>query len=156
MRDRVKNGWHPTDQIRVKMAAPALDKDKHALTCPSAKEILCVEDLIASYQKWLEAYVNDTKRSFGVYRPVRSGGWEISLRNPPAKATGLLRRCLARYTFFPHTKVPSCTFPSDSEAILNDWAVVGTDLFAAMQKYKIVASHVADSESAGHPAATSK
>ena len=126
------------------MAAPA--------PTPSyAKEILPrAEDLAASYRDWLKAYVTDPKRIFGIYRPAGLGKWEVAFRNLPAKTGNLLRRCLARYTVFPHTKIPSCSFPSESEAIMNDWVVVGTDLFAAMQEYKIIAPHVADPESAEH------
>jgi hypothetical protein len=139
------------------MAAPTVDKAEHAPTGSYAKEVLPrVEDLAASYRDWLKTYVNDTKRIFGVYRPAQFGRWEIAFRNSRAKDTGLLRRCLTRYTFFPRTKVPSCTLPSESEAMLNDWAVVGTDLFEAMQQYKIIASNVADPESAEHPATASR
>ena len=154
MGGRVKNDSHPADQIRVKMAAPALDKPKHALACSYAKEDPpCTEDLIASYRAWLKVYINDPKRVFGVYRTAGLGKWEIAFRNSPGRAAGLLRRCFARYTLFPRTTVPSPTFPPESEAMLNDWVVVGTDLFAAMQEYKI-ASHVAHPESAEHPTAT--
>jgi hypothetical protein len=147
---------HPTDQIRVKMAAPVLDKIKDAPTCAYVGEDApSAEDLVASYQSWLETYISDAKRIFGVYRPAASGKWDIAVCNPPSKASGFLRRALVRYTFFPHTKAPSCAFASDSEAILNDWAIVGTDLFRSMQQYKIVASHVADPKSAERPATTS-
>lgn len=157
MRGQVKSGSYSADQTRVKMAAPALDKPKHAPTCAYAKEVLsCNEDLAASYRDWLKAYVSDPKRLFGIYRPAELGKWEIALRNPSAKTGNLVRRWFARYTFFPHTKIPSCRFPSGYEAILNDWTVVGTDLFATMQQYKINASDVPDPGSARHPAATSR
>ena len=140
----------------MEMAAPTLDKTMNAQTCAYAKGVLpSAEDLAASYRDWLKAYVTDAKRVLGIYRPAELGRWEVAFRNPSAKGTNMFRRCLARYTFFPRTRTPSCIFPSDSEAILNDWAVVGTDLFAAIEKYKIVAPHVADPESAEHSATTS-
>jgi hypothetical protein len=137
------------------MAAPTLDKPRHVLTCSSAKDIPSVEDLATSYRGWLEAYVNDAERNFGVYRPAGPGKWGIGFGGQHRRV-GLLRRCFTRYALFPHTRIPSHPLPSDSEAILNDWAIVGTDLFAAMEKYKIIASHVADPESAERPASTGR
>jgi hypothetical protein len=158
MRDQAKNGSHLADEIRVEMAAPAQLTEKHALTCPpEEKPAPCArfESLAASYQDWLESYVKDHNRIFGVYRPTSFGRLELSV-SCKNKVASLLGHYLSRYRFFPRTKVPSWTFPSDDEAILNDWAIVGTDLFEAMQQYKIVASHVADPASLEHPTTTSR
>jgi hypothetical protein len=45
---------------------------------------------------------------------------------------------LKHLDFFPDTKVPPYRwFASDSDALLNDWVMIGSDLYGAVQEYKI-------------------
>ncbi|MGA2133905.1 MAG: hypothetical protein ABSH50_16545, partial [Bryobacteraceae bacterium] len=60
-------------------------------------------------------------------------------------------RAFRRFALFPHNSVPSLNFASDEEAILNDWAVVGADLFDSMQKYKSIDHDVTAADSAEFP-----
>jgi hypothetical protein len=145
----------PSDDIKVKMAAPVLDNINHAPSCAYIwNDPRSPRELAASYENWLGAYTSAANRAWGVYRPAASGKWEIAVYGPPEK--GFLRHMLAYFDFFPHTKGPSITLASDSEASLNDWAIVGTDLFGVMQQCKIVGSNVLDPESAEHPTAASR
>lgn len=55
---------------------------------------------------------------------------------------GFIRGLLSSFSFYPHTKFTPAKFYIDSDfiAILHDWAVIGSDLEAAILKYSNMCS----------------
>jgi len=99
-----------------------------------------VAGLEQAYEVWLRNYMNQPGRTWGVYRPAGNAFAIRAFRGPADKGSifGYVRNLLAHYAFFPKTPVLSHPrFLSDEDAVLNDWAIVGTDLYGAMQQYRM-------------------
>ena len=60
------------------------------------------------------------------------------------------------FAFFPHTKTIKVSLPSDWDAIASDWAVVGSDLYQALQKYKMNSACVRTECDTSEPATTAR
>ena len=102
-----------------------------------------VEDLEAAYENWIRAYIDQVSvRDLGVYS-ARGGALTVRLDDKGTKTSNRVQRILKYFTFFPKTEVPARSWcASDSEALLNDWVMVGSDLYGAIQQHKIESPHV--------------
>jgi len=142
---------------RQPMAAVARELENPSAELPPfvshQHEAVSVKDLETAYEHWFGDYIDQAaNRALGVYSPV---GKAIMVRfdskAEETKASSYVRGILKYFTLFPNTKVPSRRwFSSDSEALFNDWVMVGSDLYGAIQQYKIESPHVrADNGSSG-------
>jgi hypothetical protein len=97
------------------------------------------EALEHAYEAWFHHYLGSGVQ-MGVYAPS-AHGIAICLGKP--KNFNSLRAKLKWLTFFPDSKIPSHRwFASDSDAVFNDWVMVGSDLYGAIQQFKIESPHV--------------
>jgi len=106
----------------------------------------------ATYEAWLHAYSEALERtSFSMYR---FSGQPHSISFSPVTPFGQLgaRRGIfqsmwhgiSSFSLFPYTDVlpqRSMDLTPDEEAILNDWAVTGSDLYRAYRGCKILSQH---------------
>lgn len=93
-----------------------------------------------AYEAWLRNYMNQPGRTWGVYRPAENEFVIRAFSAPADKGSifGYVRDLMAHYAFFPRTPVLSHPrFLSDEDAVLNDWAIVGTDLYGAIRQYRM-------------------
>jgi hypothetical protein len=136
------------------MATPALSK---GLTHNNESEGRCVgrrqsgrsvdiEALESAYKNWYAAYMSRPNSTWGTYVPLNGklhlcGGFaEV---NAPRNEGVLMSiwRGIKNFGFFPDTPVKACRlFENDSDALLSDWAIVGSDLYEAIQQYRIDAA----------------
>jgi hypothetical protein len=121
-------------------AAEHLEHHDTKAAC-SAPPTRSPKDWEVAYEGWYRWYVDQASaRVLGVYAPT---GASLAVRfDNEAKETVGRRRgirwLMKHFNFFPNTEVPSHRwFASDTDAILNDWAMIGSDLYGAVQQYKI-------------------
>ncbi|MGO9230591.1 MAG: hypothetical protein ACLQKA_15480 [Bryobacteraceae bacterium] len=97
-------------------------------------------ELEHAYEAWLRNYMSQSDMTWGVYSPA-GNTFAIRKLSKRIDKRGIFRHIrglLGHYTFFPATPVLSHSrFLSDQDAVLNDWAMVGTDLYGAIQQYKM-------------------
>ena len=91
-----------------------------------------------AYENWFSHYLNQSGKFRGVYSPT-GNMFTVRFGDKVEKSEEhLMRRLLMQFTFFPGTKTPCHRrFASDQEAMLNDWVMIGSDLYGAIQQYKI-------------------
>ena len=87
-----------------------------------------------AYEEWFRQYVDRQQRKCsGVYR---ASDGKLTVREPkPRRLIGWLKG-MRGFGFFPRTRIPRFQFPSDEETLARDSVLVGTDLYAAIQKCK--------------------
>ena len=140
-------------------AAATSDVKNHNAEAPSSisDRHKPAEDLGRAYEAWFRSYVEQSgTRNLGVYSPIcgspAGGALAVRFGNKVDKpeAHSRIRGLLKRFRFFPDTEVPALRwFTSDSEALFNDWVMIGSDLYGAIQQYKIESPSVGtDNETA--------
>ena len=94
-----------------------------------------LEQLEGAYEEWFRVYADAQQgRRFGVYR---AAGGKIAVGE--TKPRGRWRNWLQGMRslgFFPRTGIRRFVFPSTEESLATDWALVGADLYAAIQECK--------------------
>ena len=133
---RIKNGCSADKE--VDHMAPAFETAKPAKHTSFTITPSAVQDLEHSYEEWFQEYLNLPHSRSGVYVPC-DGMLKFNVPHQTRKYS--LFNCIFSgaklFSFFPQTEVQTVDFESDANAILSDWAVVGMDLYKAIQKYKI-------------------
>jgi hypothetical protein len=106
-------------------------------TLTPSQHLQFIEGMESAYEGWLNCYMNQPGKSWGVYSP-KGNAFAVRFYGVEKSANNFVRRILVHLSFFPDTKAPrGRRFMSDEEAVLNDWVMVGSDLYGAIQQYKI-------------------
>jgi hypothetical protein len=129
---------HPDDKGPEEHMAIAQVEKPSAEVKQSASSRLA--EMEQAYERWLRNYVNQPGKTWGVYCPTENALVVRVFSGPEASGSvfNYMRGFLKHYSFFPETPIPSSPrFVSDHEAVLNDWAMVGSDLYGAIQKYRM-------------------
>jgi hypothetical protein len=119
-----------------------------------------VAEFERAYKHWFKHYLSSPDESWGIYRP--SSGNLVLQVFVPVKHRGGFTNCILdgmkRFTFFPHTRIQTnnVEFASDWDALLNDWVMVGSDLYEAMRECKIASPRVNSDSRASEPTATAR
>ena len=134
---------HPTDKRSEEHMTPVVPVEKPSVGVKhlhSGRPSYNSAELERAYEAWLHSYLNQPGRVWGVYDPTETA-LVVRVFSEPADKGRIfkcMRSLLKHYTFYPRTPIPSQTrFVSDEEAVLNDWAIVGGDLYGAIQQYRI-------------------
>lgn len=118
-----------------------------------------VPELESAYESWFASYVNQRGKCWGVYAP-KGNAFAIKFADKADKPNivSYMRGLLIHFAFFPGTKAPRhARFTSDHDAMLNDWAMIGSDLYGAIRQYRIESGCVrTDHETAGKPVAPTR
>jgi hypothetical protein len=103
-----------------------------------------LEEEVAAYEAWRNSYLEKLANLAALYeaedgkmvlRCVASGTRDTGKRSRWGRAT-------RAFGFFPSTAIPDFGhFASDSDAGLNDWAMVGSDLYDALKEYNMSHPH---------------
>ena len=110
---------------------------------PSRKrelERMPMSQLEHSFEQWFGRCLKEP-RNWGVYEVknnsfiIRDFAWTATPQHPGAFSS--LCRAWKSFAFFPRTKIIEVSLPSDFDAVSSDWAMVGSDLYQALQKYKM-------------------
>ena len=122
---------------------------------PTYRACVRLDQIEASYKAWLQAY--STSRETSSFCLYRSSAESHALSFDPVTPFGRLSarrglfhsiwRGISSFSLFPYTDVMPqrrMDLASDEEAILNDWAVAGSDLYHAYCGCKIFSQHGAD------------
>jgi hypothetical protein len=96
-----------------------------------------LEQLESSYEEWFREWAAAQRgRCSGVYRAV-GGKITIEETKPPRRWHNWLRG-IRSFGFFPRTSIRSLAFRpgANEESLANDCALVGADLYTAIQECK--------------------
>jgi hypothetical protein len=149
------------EEEHMASASAQLENPGTVAACSPANHFLgeAVKELEAAYESWFHGYLDQPGKSWGVYSPTGNGfAVRFADKKEISTAFGNMRQVLMHFAFFPETKVPShLRFRSDRDAILSDWAMIGSDLYGAIQQYRIETPSVrTDRETARNPATTAR
>jgi len=143
---------HAPKRGTEKMAGPAIDKTKpddknvvdHFTSCQPACRSE-IHDMELAYLHWFSSYVSRPASHLGTYvgangklRVCSHAGNLKPKQSERRGVLGTIRNGLKNFGFFPNTPVEDCyIFQDEADALLNDWAIVGADLYDAIRQYRI-------------------
>jgi len=121
---------------------------------PTSQECVKLDQLEASYKKWVWDYSKNRENSvlclrlyqFAQNDPPTFSFSPITPLGPLRARGGFLRaiwKGLSSFSFLPYTNVlpQSIELASDEEAILSDWVVTGLDLYQSARGCRILPPH---------------
>jgi hypothetical protein len=107
-----------------------------------------MNDLEHSFERWF-GYCFEQPRNLGVYE-VKNNSFVLRdlglMATRHSGAFSNLCNAWKSFALFPRSTVVEVSLPSDWDAISSDWAMVGSDLYQAIQRYKMN-SHCVRTES---------
>jgi hypothetical protein len=109
------------------------------------------------YEEWFREYLNQPHMTWGIYRPAGEALTVCAFAESVSKR-GVWHHVwsgLKQFAFFPDTKISACqSFSSDDDALMNDWVMVGADLYGAVRQYRINAARVHPDAASTEPTTT--
>src|ERR1035438_1502781 len=136
---------------RLRNMAPAPSKKREMQSTPTNR-------LELSFEQWFGQCLKQL-RNWGVYE-IKNNSFVIRdfafVATPHHGTFSNLCHAWKSFAFFPHTKTIKVSLPSDWDAIASDWAVVGSDLYQALQKYKMNSARVRAECDTSEPATTAR